>query len=281
MNKILLVDVSSLFHRSYHALSSNFEAVDLDGNPCTGTFGFFTSLIKTINDYGPFEKYVFALDVKGSTDVRKKKSSEYKSNRTTQKEIFYKDIDNLIKNYIPMLGIQALGLKGYEADDIIASACKVISTAKEESEVYIISGDSDLELCIEFFVDSNSKVFFIKTQPELKLLTMADVVEKWGGVEPKDIALIKAIIGDSSDTIQGIKGYKLQRALRVYKNEEWLNKPEIAEIIAKNLDIIRLRADLEPIPRKINLSYENLEKIFLKLESKSLLLRLRRGTLLK
>lgn len=286
MKKVLLIDVSSIFYRAHFSLSKRFEAVDTNGRPSTGTYGFFTTLFKVINEVSGIDKYLFAIDVKGSTSVRKAKNTEYKASRTQKPQSLYDDLQNLLTNYVPLLDIMPLGLAGYEADDIIASACNYMSKewADEELQIYILSGDGDLEQCIKYGANNpKHSYFFIKTQPAWKIIGEAEVLEKWGGadVNPNSITLLKAIIGDGSDNIRGIKGYKIKKALKVYEDEEWLNLPENKEIIEHNIDILQMRDDLEVVPRPINLSESNLEKLFINLNSKTLLQRLRAKTLIK
>lgn len=278
MNKILLVDVSSIFHRSYHALSKRFEATDIYGNNCIGTYGFFNSLFKVCKLYGPFSKFIFAIDVKGSTSERKSLDENYKSGRTSQKSEFYTDLHSLIHTYIPMLKIMPLGLKGYEADDIIASACNYVTNNSREANdndyhISIFSGDNDFELCTKY----TESVSLIKTQPTLREVSYEEIIAKWGNVDPNSIALLKAITGDSSDNIVGIKGFKLKKALKVYDDEEWIQRH--STILNKNLELLNFRDDLEVVPRAVDFSNSNLKKIFLTLNSSSLIKRLDNGLL--
>lgn len=275
MNKILLVDVSSIFHRSYHALSKRFKATDIYGNNCVGTYGFFNSLFKTCKLYGPFNKFIFAIDVKGSTSERKALDGNYKGGRTSQKSEFYTDLHSLIHTYIPMLKIMPLGLKGYEADDIIASACKYVVSNADDNDYHIsiFSGDNDFELCTKY----TDSISLIKTQPTLREVPYDEIIAKWGDIDPDSIALLKAITGDSSDNIEGIRGYKLKKALKVYNDEEWLQQH--SNILTKNLDLLNFRDDLEVVPRAVDFSESNLRKIFLTLNSSSLIKRLDNGLL--
>lgn len=274
---ILLCDVSSIFYRSWHSLSKKFKATDINGKPSVGCYGFFTTLFKVINEIKPTH-FVFAIDVKGATQARKEKNENYKANRKPKPKEFYEDLANLIENYIPKLKIMPLGLASYEADDIIGGACKFISNSPElfpSYHIYILSGDGDLEQCVQY----TEHISFIKTQPSWKLVSRDDILEKWGNPLPHQIPLLKAIIGDGSDNISGIPGYKIKRASKVLNDESFLTQH--SQLINSNLEIIKLRDDLEACPRPIDLSYENLERIFLELNSKSLLSRLRKQTLIK
>lgn len=271
MKKILMIDVSSIFYRAFVSLNRRLpDAVDQFGINCAGTYGFFTSFFRAIKEYGPFDEYVFAIDAKGSTANRKSIEEKYKSNREATPSSYYVDKDNLIKNYLPLLNIVPLGLYGYEADDIIASSCRYVAENYESNgyEIYIMSGDKDLEQCVQY----TSRIKFIKTQPKWELLTYKDIMERWNNIDTKDISIIKAICGDGSDCISGIRGYKLKKALKVYKNEKFLE--EHRDIITKNLTLIKLRDELDAVPRGIDLSMESLNKCFTKLNSFNLLKRL-------
>lgn len=268
--KILLVDVSSVFHRAYNSLSTKIpNATDSEGNPSIGTYGFLSSFFKACKEFGNFTHYLFALDVKNSTSARTLISSEYKGNREKKDNSFYKDKDNLVNNILPMLDILPLGMQGYEADDIIASSCRYVSEnyAGINYEVYIMSGDRDLEQTSVY----SPNIHFIKTQPKWELVSNSKILEKWGNIDPKDIPLIKAISGDSSDNIMGIRGYRTKKALQVYKNLEFLDQHR--EIIEKNLSLIKLKDNLDAVPRTVNITMEKLEKVFNLLNSPTLLKR--------
>ena len=271
MNKILLIDVSSVFHRAYSSLSKRMpEAIDINGIPCAGTYGFLTSIFRACREFGPFTHYLFAIDVKGSTSTRKKENPNYKSNRKPKDNSFYKDRDNLINNILPKLDILPLGLFNYEADDIIASACKYIYSNPDNnmSRVFIMSGDKDLEQCVKY----SDRIDFIKTQPKWELLSNKSIMEKWANISPNDIPLLMSIIGDGSDNIKGIRGYKLKRALTVYLDDKFLNDNK--DIIEKNLSLIKLKDNLQAVPRKIKIKKEIMNQVFLELNSKSLIKRL-------
>lgn len=264
------MDVSSVFHRAYSSLSKRIpDATDSNGIPSAGTYGFLTSFFKACKEFGNFSEYLFALDVKGSTGLRKKLNSDYKGTRKKQTNNFYLDKNNLINYYFPLFDIVPLGLKDYEADDIIASSCKYISNNyKDDYHIYIMSGDGDLEMCTKY----TDKISFIKTQPKWELKSYQDILSKWDLDNPNDIPILKAISGDSSDNIEGIYGYKKKKALKVYKDITFLNKHN--DIIQKNLSLITLKDDLDAVPRPINISLDKLQFLFEKLNSPSLLKRM-------
>lgn len=274
MKKVLLVDINSIFYRSYSSLYKRIpNAIDSRGNPCVGTYGFFTTFFKTLEQLKGVDGYVFAYDCIGSTSIRKELSTEYKSNRKQKSSHFYKDLDNLLKTYIPMLGILPLGKQGYEADDIIASACRYISSVTDDTSVsiYILSGDGDLEQCAIYNTPKVS-IFWVKTQPSWGIWDTSKVLSKWGVNDAKYITLLKAITGDSSDFIKGVKGYKKAKALKVFRDESFLS--ENKELIERNISLIKLKDDLDVCPRAIDLSKENLFHMFTYMNSKTLLSRI-------
>lgn len=271
--KVLLVDVSSLFHRAYHALSFRMpNLVDSSGTPCVGTYGFFNTIFKIRAEFVPFDKVVWAIDSIGGSSARKQIDPTYKAGRKSQSNGFYEDLSNL-KKYLALTGVMPLGLSGYEADDIIASSVRYMAenfSQEENLEVYIASGDGDFELCMNWELE----IKLLKVSP-LKVLTKADVMEKWKVESLEDIPLLKALIGDSSDNIPSIasKG----KSYRLYKDPEFLRVNE--QRILKNKSLLSFKTDLDVVPRTPDFSFENLEKIFTLLDSKSLLNRLKKGRL--
>lgn len=272
--KILMVDVSSVFHRSYHSLHKRMgEAVDINGTPCAGTYGFLTSFFRAAREFGPFSHYLFAIDVRGSTNSRKKANPLYKKNRESKPSSFYADKDNLTNLVLPMLGIIPLGLVDYEADDIIASSCNYTYNVENVKSIFpaatatiIMSGDGDLEMCTKY----SPNIHFLKTQPSWHYQSNDEILAKWK-VSPEDMSLIKAIIGDASDNIRGVYGYKLVKALKVYKDPIFLEKHK--EIIENNLSVLSLKDNLESVPRSINITKDTLESTFTYLNAHSLLKR--------
>ena len=271
--KVLLVDVSSLFHRAYHALSFRMpDLVDSGGVPCVGTYGFFNTIFKIRAEFVKFDQVVWAIDCAGGSSTRKQIDPEYKAGRKQQSSTFYQDLSNL-KKYLSLTKVMPLGLNGYEADDIIASSVRYMAenySDKENLEVFIASGDGDFELCLDWPLD----IKLLKISP-LKILTKADVLEKWNVDNLSDIPLLKALIGDSSDNVPSIasKG----KAYRLYKDPTFLKVNE--QRILRNASLLNFKNDLDVVPRSPDFSPENLEKIFTLMDSKSLLNRLKKGSL--
>ena len=214
---------------------------------------------------------MFAYDCKNSTSDRKSISIDYKSNRKSKPSEFYKDLDVLLRTYIPMLGVLPLGKQGYEADDIIASTCKYISSVVEEqSSIYILSGDGDLEQCAKY-ENNLLSIHWIKTQPQWVVWNSSNVLDKWGVDNPNSITLMKAIVGDSSDNIRGVKGYKKAKALKVYNDPSFLDQH--SGIISYNLSLLNFKDDLEVVPKSVDLSVENLTNLFSQMKAFSMLKR--------
>ena len=116
----------------------------------------------------------------------------------------------LIKDVLPELGFTPIGVPGYEADDIIAT----ISRGSEAYEqVYIMSCDRDL--CQ--LSNPRVKVILFNSAKKIELIDEAGV-EAYFGVPPSEVNLVKALSGDSSDNVRGIKGVGPKTAVKIIQD---------------------------------------------------------------
>ena len=113
-------------------------------------------------------------------------------------KVYNANIKEVIKEYLNVLGIKQLELLDYEADDIVGSMAKLASKAGYDSQV--ISGDKDLLQLISDEVD----VKLLKQSGHI-LMTREEFMNTYQ-VEPIRMIDLKALMGDSSDHIPGVKG---------------------------------------------------------------------------
>ena len=141
--KLLIVDTNALFHRSRNALSRGTgELTTSWGQPVTGTYGCLNALFAILEK----ENYDCVLPVyDAGGNFRKKESSEYKANRGPTDDSFKSDFSLLRDDILPALGFNPVGIKGYEADDVIASVAK---SAVAFSRIDILTCDRDLLGCV-------------------------------------------------------------------------------------------------------------------------------------
>jgi DNA polymerase I len=245
MTKTLyLIDGHALAYRAYFALmatGSRFQS--RSGEPTAATYGF-TSILLSLLDREKPEYLAVAFDT-GKT-FRNERYPEYKATRAKMPEELIPQIER-IRELVDAFNFPRLELEGYEADDVLGSLAR--KTAAEGMGVKIITGDRDLlQLVTDRIIvnlpgggkQSNAKDYF----PE-------DVVKKMG-VHPNQVVDLKALMGDASDNIPGIKGVGPKTATTL------LTKYPTLDDIYENIESItgRTRKLLEENKADAYLSYD-------------------------
>jgi DNA polymerase-1 len=212
MPKMLyLLDGHAIAYRNYFALTSGGTArfATTDGEPTAGVFGFASTLLKILEQDEP-DYLAIAFD-KGRT-FRDDLYEEYKATREKMPDDLRSQIER-IKQMIDLLKIPRLELDNYEADDIIGSLATWAAN-EEGLGVKIITGDRDLlQLVTERIVVNLPEGRGAKDRdyfPE-------DVVERMG-VKPEQVVDLKALMGDSSDNIPGVRGVGPKTATKLLES---------------------------------------------------------------
>jgi DNA polymerase-1 len=193
--KFVIIDGNAIIHRAYYALP---PMTVKDGTMVNAVYGFTSMLLKVINDINP-DYLAVSFDVAGGT-FRSEVYEDYKATRVKADQELYDQIP-LVYEVVKTLDIPIYTKKGYEADDIIGTVTKKIKN-KKNIETVIVTGDMDmLQL-----VDDNVKVYELrKGLSDIVLFDEKKVKEKYG-FGPDMVVDYKALRGDTSDNIPGIKG---------------------------------------------------------------------------
>lgn len=203
MKKILLIDGSSLIFRAFYAIRN---LTTKDGVFVNGVYGFLNMYYKALELINP--THVFVAFDKGSKTFRHNEFADYKGTRdNAPNEITYQF--GILKDLLSSMNVNYLELDEYEADDIIGTIAKLAQ--KEGFEVDIFTGDRDyLQL-----VDDNILVYLTKKGiSEIKLMNTESILEEYD-LYPKQLIDVKALQGDSSDNIPGVKGVGEKTALKL------------------------------------------------------------------
>ena len=237
--KLLIVDAHALFHRSRNALLRTMkEGMKLpDGTPTTGAYGFSNNLLSTLDKFS-ITHCLVVYDAGGN--FRKETSEDYKANREKSSQDFYREMDILKKEILPSFGIKTVGVKGVEADDVIFTVSNTM--AHKFDEVLILTCDQDILQC----VTDKVKVILFNSAKNTKVMGEEEVIEKLG-VAPKHIPMLKALAGDASDNIRGIRGIGNKTAAKILdeSNHNWdlvLQHKKIrpdADIATENLELTK------------------------------------------
>ena len=241
--RLLLVDHNALLHRCRNALlRTGHRYTTADGIPTTGVFSYLSALLSII-DKTACSHVVVCFDAGGN--ARKTKDDTYKANRKPLDPDFMSENRTLLNEAFYALGIESVGIKGYEADDILATFAHVAQFGIDKfDEVIIATVDQDLLQC----VTEKTKVLLWNSAKKQAMMDVDGVVEKWNCF-PDQIAYIKALSGDSSDNIKGVKGVGPKTAIKICQECQWLlgdilAHPKVrdhAEKVETNLDLVRLR----------------------------------------
>ena len=262
MKRLLIIDGMNCFVRNYVVSPQ----LDIDGKPIGGLTGFLRSIQKEIRRAKP-DRVVIAWEGPGGSQARREKNKNYKLGRKAPKlnreyefsspeeerENKYEQVIRLTE-YLDHLPVLQLAVENVEADDVIAWLCHC--NEFDEWQKVIVSNDQDfLQLC-------DDKTILLRPGKNEQILSKNKVLEQYG-IHPRNFAWARAIVGDKSDNLDGIKGlglktvakrfpflsenkdYTLNDILTHAKNNKskvkaYQNVAESEEIIASNYEIMQL-----------------------------------------
>ncbi|MGC9319956.1 MAG: 5'-3' exonuclease, partial [Armatimonadota bacterium] len=237
--KLLLIDGPSLFHRAFHALP---PLTTSDGQPTNALYGFLQMVMPLLEEERP-DYALVALDLPGPT-FRDEIYEEYKAQRPPTDEALKEQVP-LLQDVIEALGLQAMGVEGFEADDVIGTLAR--QAADEGKQVTIVTGDRDL---LQLVDDSIEVVATLRGIKETKRYDVEQVREEYG-LSPRQLIDLKALSGDSSDNIPGVPGIGDKSALTLL---EQFGSVEAAIERMDEIESTRIRNRLEEAPEAAELS---------------------------
>ena len=244
-DKFLIIDGSSLIHRAFFALP---PLTNRKGQHTGAVYGFLRMFHKLLQDVQP--RWVAAAFDKSRKTFRSKLFADYKGQRKpTPPEL--KEQFPLCMEVLQSMGIPALELDDYEADDIIGTFAKKADPAVE---VYIVTGDRD-ELQL---IDGRTRVMYTKKGiSDIKLYDEAAFAEDYEGLVPLQLIDLKGLMGDTSDNIPGVPGVGPKTALKliaeygnvenVLANIDGIKGKSLQEKLANNKEQALLSKELATI----------------------------------
>lgn len=205
MEKVVLVDGNNLLFRSYYATAYTGNIMrNRDGFPTNGLYGFVNMINKIVAEENP--KYMMvAFDI-GKT-FRHEKYKDYKGGRRETPEDLKVQFP-IAKKILTAMGIKYLECEGYEADDIIGTISSWCDK-DPEYEALIVSSDKDLLQLI-----SEETVVKLLKPKDYIMMDEATFIQTYG-FEPIKMIDLKALMGDASDNIPGVKGIGEKTAIKL------------------------------------------------------------------
>jgi len=192
--KLVLVDGHSLAYRAFHALPADMQTST--GELTNASYGFTSMLLSVLNDEQP--DYVIVTFDKGPS-FRVREYAEYKAHREKMPAEMRSQMER-VREIVDTLNIPIVMLPDYEADDVLGTLSR--QAAEQGLDVVIVTGDRDaLQLVDERVTVLTSGRRFSDT-----LRYTPDAVREKYGLEPQQLIDLKALMGDSSDNIPGVRG---------------------------------------------------------------------------
>ena len=256
--KILLIDGNSMANRAFYATMGRMMKTPT-GISTNAVYGFFQIMFKTIEEEKP-DKIIVAFDI-SSSEKRTKIFSEYKAGRHKAPEDLTIQFP-IIKELLKTMNIPIVQKDGIEADDILGAIAK--KEGKKGNKIIILTGDRD------YFqlVDININIRYPKTimgKTEYIIYDNYKINEEYG-LTPEKLIEVKALMGDASDNIPGVKGIGEKTALKLIiqfgsleKIYEYIEKSDGKEIAKATLNKLIQDKEMAYVSRdlgRIDIEYD-------------------------
>lgn len=225
MKKAIIIDGNSLMFRSYYGTINQVDFFVKNNIFPTNAIKTMMLIIFKILEANSYDYAVIAFDHKDK-NFRKEEFDEYKSNRKKIPEELVKQIEP-IKEIMPLFGLNTYCISGIEADDVVGSSSKLLSEQGVFCEIY--SSDNDM---LQLVKPNCDVIQFNKGIQETTRYTTENFANLFHGLKPNQVIDLKAISGDKSDNLPGIKGVGLKTTLNL------LNKFDSIENVYDNIDFV-------------------------------------------
>jgi len=255
MPRLFLLDGHSLAFRAFYAIDAALSTKD--GRPTNAVYGFALMMNKLIEQQQP--EFVVAAFDRGKPTIRLERYAEYKAQRDKTPQELSQQID-YIKQMLQGMGVPIYEVDGHEADDVIGTLSLLAD--KADIETIIVTSDKDsLQL-----ISPNVKVMLTrKGVTETEIMGEAEVEAKYG-LKPTQLIDLKALMGDASDNIKGVKGVGEKTAVallqqfgsveEIYTRIDEVSKARLKELLLSGHEDAMLSKYLATIVRDVELGFD-------------------------
>lgn len=252
--RLIILDSHALLHRAYHAIPG---LVTSSGEPTGALFGLTSFLLRATDELKP-DFLVATRDLPGGT-FRHKQYAEYKGTRGESDHDLITQLERAPQVF-EAFGVPIYSAPGFEADDCIGTIVHTLQD-RHDIEIVIATGDMDtLQL-----VRDGVSVFTLRKGITDTILYDTDRVKERYGFGPEHVIDYKALRGDPSDNIPGIKGIGEKTATEIIESfgsvdhiyttletrpqafEKAGIKPRIMQLLADGKDAAYLSRELATI----------------------------------
>lgn len=238
VNRLVLVDTLNFFHRAFHAYPSQLTTPQ--GEPINAVYGFAAMILGLAEELRPTHLAV-AYESEKEPTFRVREFPAYKATRVPlppEEQVQFDAQLRILEEFLAAAGITALQAEGFEADDLIGTVVQLATgNWKRETEIIIASNDRDLMQLIgpwvRFYLPA------VGSKQKAKLYGEKEFFEEYG-FKPSQMIDYKALRGDPSDNIPGVRGIGEKTASELVKRygtvaEVYKNILEIRPAVAQKL----------------------------------------------
>ncbi|MDO8715455.1 MAG: DNA polymerase I [Dehalococcoidales bacterium] len=255
---LVLIDGNAIVHRAYHAfLNTRTLTVSKTGEIVSAVYGFTQILLKTVNELKPTH-WAVAFD-RAAPTFRHKMFAEYKAHRPKTADELINQLGR-VRQLVEAFNIPIFEMDGFEADDILGTLSH--QAVEQDIDTIIVTGDADaMQL-----VGPHVRVLYPKAHGPFGNTQLYDadaVLEKFG-VGPEHIADYKALVGDPSDNIPGVRGIGEKTAVKliqqfgsideIYTHIDRVMPPRIQGLLRESEAVARQSKELATIVNKVPVS---------------------------
>ncbi|MEZ5902594.1 MAG: DNA polymerase I [Alphaproteobacteria bacterium] len=242
-DELYLIDGSGYIFRAYYAMaySGGSKMTNPDGIPIGAVYGFTNMILKLIKEHS--HAAIAIIFDAARANFRNDIYADYKANRDETPEDLIPQFP-IVREATEALGLPAVELEGYEADDLIATYAK--QAASQGLKVKIISSDKDLMQ----LVDDNIHIY----DPMKNIDVDAGGVFEKFGVTPDKVIDVQSLAGDTSDNVPGVPSIGIKTAAQLINeygslenlldNLEKIKQPKRREVLIENAEMARISKKL-------------------------------------
>jgi len=204
---LIIVDSHALIHRCYHALPN---LTTPKGEPIGAVYGTVRIIFKVIKELKP--DYLVACFDLAEPTFRHINYKEYKATRPKTDDSLISQFDK-VKQFFDAAKIKHFEMPGFEADDLIGTLVKKFSSEKN-LKIIILTGDLDT---LQLVDDDKIVIYTMKKGIQDTIIYNENQIKERYGLLPSQIVDFKALKGDPSDNIIGVKGIGEKTAIELIK----------------------------------------------------------------
>lgn len=186
---VCVVDAYGLIYQVFHA--PGMEMTNAQGEPTGAAFGFVRDVLGLMRKLSP-DYLLCAYDMRAKT-FRSELYPEYKANRSATPDDLLLQFD-FTREFLKAVGVPALGVVGFEADDVLATVARTVSELG--GETILATSDKDARQLL----DDRTSIYLLRKE---KFYRAPELLADWG-ISPAQVVDFQALVGDSSDNVPGV-----------------------------------------------------------------------------